>query len=69
MAFKMNKPSMIKGTISHKTAINRSLDKPPASSAFQKVDPEDDGKIWGWPDKNLFPQIQVCYIMMTVLQF
>ena len=42
MAFKMNKPSMIKGTISHKTAINRSLDKPPASSAFQKVDPEDD---------------------------
>lgn len=42
MAFKMNKPSMIKGTISHKTAINRSLDKPPASSAFQKVEPEDD---------------------------
>ena len=26
---------------------------------YFEVDPEDDGKIWGWPDKNLFPQIQV----------
>ena len=53
MAFKMNKPSMIKGTISHKTAFNRSLDKPPASSTVQATLKSDvftldkDGKMLG----------------------